>query len=44
MPCGFDTIRSRRGSREWTRVRVSVWVAISVGVKRTGVNKSEKGD
>jgi hypothetical protein len=41
-PCSFDTIRSRRGNREWTRLRV--WVAISVGVKRTGVTKSEKGD
>lgn len=41
-PCSFDTIRRRRSNREWTRVRLSVWVAISVGVKRTGVNKSEK--
>jgi hypothetical protein len=32
-PCSFYTIRSRRGNREWTRV--SVWVAISAGVKRT---------
>jgi hypothetical protein len=45
-PCSFDTIRDRRGRGEWTRLRVSlsVRVAISIGVKRTGVNKSEKGD
>ena len=43
-PCSFNTIRSRRGDREWTRWRVSVWVAISIGVKRTGVNKGENGD
>lgn len=42
-PCSFNAIGRRRGNREWTRVRVSVWVAISIGVKRTGVNKSEKG-
>jgi hypothetical protein len=41
-PCSFYTIRSRRGHREWARV--SVWVSISAGVERTGVNKSEKGD